>query len=269
MKIYHYTDLHGLKGILENKCLWATNYAFLNDSQEMHHGINCINNALNHINGEISEELIASLKQAVQFFKEVKSQHAYNISFCLSPDLLSMWRGYGDSQKVCLEFDSDALFGACDSSDRVIYNRPVIYTEENSTTKALDEIIQFFKRESVMKDVESGGFNGLFQVITLAHLLPPFFKVRHFEEEQEYRFVIYANNKYEDVKLRVNDKGVTPYIELKMHELSVYGGRLPLNSIKIGPGQDTEEIKKGIEFMLNLYDFKNVDVTLSKVPYKS
>ncbi len=29
MKIYHYTDLNGLKGIIESGSLWATHFSFL------------------------------------------------------------------------------------------------------------------------------------------------------------------------------------------------------------------------------------------------
>lgn len=34
--VYHYTTLSGLKGILESQSLYATNFAFLNDSREIH-----------------------------------------------------------------------------------------------------------------------------------------------------------------------------------------------------------------------------------------
>src|SRR5262245_4947739 len=33
-RIFHYTSSAGLYGILENNCLWATHFRFLNDSQE-------------------------------------------------------------------------------------------------------------------------------------------------------------------------------------------------------------------------------------------
>ncbi len=46
MKIYHYTDLNGLKGITESGSLWATHFSFLNDSNELIHGMNCLENAL-------------------------------------------------------------------------------------------------------------------------------------------------------------------------------------------------------------------------------
>ncbi|MCI1029622.1 DUF2971 domain-containing protein [Pantoea dispersa] len=269
LKIYHYTDLNGLKGILERKCFWATHYSFLNDSQEIEHGIRCINNTLDHINGELSAELVKTLRETVRFFKESSSKHAYNISFCLEPDLLSMWRGYGNTQKVSLEFDNFDLFSAADSTNKIIYDKKVIYTEENSTTDAMAEIIEFFKREHVLTALEKGGVDELLQAITFAQLLPPFFKNKHFSEEQEYRYVIYAENKLNDVKIRTSDKKVTPYLELKMHEKSTFAGCLPLKGVKIGPGQNSDELKKGIQFMLDVYGFKDVKITTSEVSYRS
>lgn len=49
MKIYHYTDLNGLKGIIESGSLWATHFSFLNDSNELTHGMNCLENALQYL----------------------------------------------------------------------------------------------------------------------------------------------------------------------------------------------------------------------------
>ena len=34
-ELFHYTNDHGLKGILESRCLWATHYTGLNDSTEV------------------------------------------------------------------------------------------------------------------------------------------------------------------------------------------------------------------------------------------
>lgn len=36
-ELFHYTDINGLKGILGTQTLWATHYAYLNDSQEIKH----------------------------------------------------------------------------------------------------------------------------------------------------------------------------------------------------------------------------------------
>ena len=34
-ELYHYTGIHGLKGIVESQTLWATHYKYLNDAEEI------------------------------------------------------------------------------------------------------------------------------------------------------------------------------------------------------------------------------------------
>jgi len=34
-RLYHYTTLQGVLGIIQSQCLWATHYKFLNDSSEI------------------------------------------------------------------------------------------------------------------------------------------------------------------------------------------------------------------------------------------
>jgi hypothetical protein len=40
--VYHYTTQVGFKGIIESRCIWATNVAFLNDYSEFQHGTQVI-----------------------------------------------------------------------------------------------------------------------------------------------------------------------------------------------------------------------------------
>ena len=36
-ELFHYTNAAGLAGIIKNQTLWATHYAYLNDSEEIKH----------------------------------------------------------------------------------------------------------------------------------------------------------------------------------------------------------------------------------------
>src|SRR3954465_10650215 len=40
--LYHYTTLEGFKSIIENGCLWGSNFAYLNDSTELLYGKNIV-----------------------------------------------------------------------------------------------------------------------------------------------------------------------------------------------------------------------------------
>lgn len=53
MAIFHYTDLFGLKGILDSNSLWATNIYFLNDKEESNHGCECFRNTIKIVDDNI------------------------------------------------------------------------------------------------------------------------------------------------------------------------------------------------------------------------
>ena len=65
MKIYHYTDLNGLLGIVGSNSLWATHFSFLNDSNELIHGMNCLENALHYLQDELTTSTLTFIKQAL------------------------------------------------------------------------------------------------------------------------------------------------------------------------------------------------------------
>jgi hypothetical protein len=44
--LYHYTDVHGSKGIIDSQALWATNIYYLNDSQEFDYAITVANGVI-------------------------------------------------------------------------------------------------------------------------------------------------------------------------------------------------------------------------------
>lgn len=47
--LYHYTDVRGLKGILEAGQIWFTDYRHLNDPSELTHGIDMARDVAQHI----------------------------------------------------------------------------------------------------------------------------------------------------------------------------------------------------------------------------
>ncbi|WP_338390799.1 DUF2971 domain-containing protein, partial [Citrobacter braakii] len=56
-----------------------------------------------------------------------RAAHVYNLSFCLEPDLLSQWRGYGSSQGVCLEFDDEELLASLELTQYQVFKNRVLY----------------------------------------------------------------------------------------------------------------------------------------------
>ncbi|RVK32186.1 hypothetical protein [Sinorhizobium meliloti] len=59
----HYTDLAGLKGIIENNELWLSHAAFLNDPQELEHGVDQTKKVLNNL---LDDEAVGATAKARQ-----------------------------------------------------------------------------------------------------------------------------------------------------------------------------------------------------------
>lgn len=268
-KIYHYTDLNGLKGIVENHCLWATNLYFLNDEEEMHHGFAAFENALNHLSEDLSEKSIKILRNMLAGHRLHQARHNYNISFCQHPDLLSQWRGYAATQGVCLEFDSEELENALDYRESQVLSRSVFYTSPDSTLEAKAEILTFLQKENIIERSKEKPLFEYASASRLVNMLTPFFKHDSFQEESEYRIVIQPNIKSAPIKLRVNQHGLIPYLEVKARQDNAFGGLLPLKNVKIGPCKNRAFMTQGIEFLLNYNGYKKTTLSYTDVPFRA
>lgn len=273
MAIYHYTDLNGLKGIIESEALWATNINFLNDKNEYIHGFECFRNTIEFLDDEINGVPVKHLlKQSMEYHVDIhkdpdnfKSKHVYSISFCREFDQLSQWRGYGNSQGVCLEFDEEELVKGIDSDGLSFLYNDVIYTSETSTVEVNDKIKNLF--ENIAQSTP-GAFDSFMSFIRLSSLVSsniPFFKNAGFSEEKEFRFVFSPLLKFPHIKFRVGAYGLIPYLEMKMRG----GEKLPIKRIIIGPSKDRDLLRTGIYMFLENNNHLGVPIDFSSVPYRS
>ncbi|EKD29046.1 MAG: hypothetical protein ACD_79C00102G0003 [uncultured bacterium] len=139
--LWHYTTLEGLKGILENQNIWATDYRFLNDSTELHTAkeifirnlipdikemilddcsVNKENENIVKTHGGIDNLSRLDAQNVLQVFYDVLNDRftTYLISFCSHTDdsefiqnngLLSQWRGYGKNGGFAILFNKEKL----------------------------------------------------------------------------------------------------------------------------------------------------------------
>ena len=146
-KLYHYTNISGLEGIIKSQTLWATHYRGLNDSsevqlmrpiiREMMNGI-CIealrklSNKNSIVRREIKKHggLVAFAKREAKTIIDIYYDLSFGtagragksyadpfvVCFCSHSDepeyvkengLLSQWRGYGAEGGVAIIFDME------------------------------------------------------------------------------------------------------------------------------------------------------------------
>lgn len=226
--IFHYTNSAGLLGILQTKCLFATDYRYLNDLSEG----SMIRDLILPIFEREIEEIIKVLVekellrgfyeglgsrgnrlQAEGFYKSLVNSFNQTtppcvLSFCrhskpktIEHGLLSQWRAYAGSVGFAIEFDETELLELLKvEHEKFVY--PVMksdyvrYTDygELFDPNAYDGVAKELTRRTFErfggKDVSAlTGRMDLDPVMFKFAETAPFLKHGAFEEEQEYRIV--------------------------------------------------------------------------------
>ena len=98
--LYHYCNAEGLKGIVENKCLWMSNVACMNDYMEHNWLLELARECLRL---RMRRSVLNLLDSPDQFYEELETlvfsqptSTPYVVSFSAGGDILSQWRAYSD-----------------------------------------------------------------------------------------------------------------------------------------------------------------------------
>jgi len=267
LNLFHYTNINGLKGILDSRSFWFTDTGFLNDPSELEYGQKLIIEKLkSHKEGKDTtfDELLDMLITDVEAFN-VYNYRAYITCFCQADNLLSQWRSYsnyGGGYNIGFEFKTDTIFSHKENLEEQahIILRKVIYdqTEQN---KIIDKYLQYIKnglnillKTDWAKQFPDEKF-GLLQVAQEAtNVLFDFLlcmKNKVFEEENEWRLikVIDPDRLGELLKYKTSDTTLIPYIETFVFDNVGDDKIMPISDIKFGPSLD----KKNTELVLKQY----------------
>jgi len=234
MRLFHYTDVYAVKSIVENGKMWLTDSRFLNDSQEMHDGVERIINYLEHQKKHFSHryeclELAAGyLAQDLGLGPYFKSERrpVYVCSFSEQRDLLSQWRAYGS---YAIEFESDEI---------PLPVKPCVYDADEKNTQAAHEALSAL--EIVASEMSDDGLCGAPSFEAVANLvsLAATFKDSSFSEEREVRLILgHDKDPMFDQRLKVQFRAksnyLIPYVEQE----------IPIKAIKaihVGPMRDQD-----------------------------
>lgn len=145
-KLYHYTSVANFLNIINNKCFWASDIQFMNDSKELELGIDVLKNYLGHadfkeriktklihslnshkiehkqiddsfINLRINDTSLMLKRNLLEFFNEYSINNKANIdviSFTSKEDDISQWMSYcPENQGISIEFNKESLNELC------------------------------------------------------------------------------------------------------------------------------------------------------------
>ena len=95
-RLYHYTRMAGLRGIVETSLFWASHAEYLSDASELGYATALIQEVVADEASRVASERIRSLAERPEVVDPLLiGLRPFVVCFCENRDLLSQWRGYG------------------------------------------------------------------------------------------------------------------------------------------------------------------------------
>jgi hypothetical protein len=230
----HYTTQGGLIGILKDKAMWATDAAYLNDSQEVVYAVNL---AKKYFRNRTPKDLRFEMEMR-NILEQTEGLAgrlpAYVASFSEEPDLLSQWRGYcseGPGFTLCVS--AGRMMTLAGTHDWQFFK--CIYDED-----AQVEILKKMLGEAVDDPAYAQSFPTQVAFGLLLLYLATAFKHPKFKEESEWRAVkrtggtpfVQPGAPVIPPKVRPGASTLTPYIPFP---LTVKDEPVELVALVVGP----------------------------------
>jgi len=284
--LWHYTDAHGLEGIVENQYFWATETRFLNDAAETTYGQDVFLTVLEELvrNREsrtrdlIAKAFFGAGRPASSFVDE--HSRTFVTCFCDDGDLLSQWRAYAGRDSVggyALEFcPPGALVNWAIAApiDPPVQLRKISYDpleQEREARRLIEPLLAVMGPhvydKSISNSCVAALVDGMVDFSSAA-------KHPSFAEEREWRFIYTVPKDLGmakptlPVKHRVSGGVFLPYVQLTvLAGVGTSYNRLPLRTINCGPSLHPARKKRGLEsYLSERTGYKGVNVTGSDSP---
>ena len=289
-KIYHYTNLSSLKGIVTQHSFWVTKSDFLNDKNEFRYAYK--------VTKKVCEKLVPNARNRALLQKMLKEKVAelntlvedqvmsgcYVLSFSKGYDRLLLWTEFAKSQGYCMEFDYGQLRSGIHKKMKM--DGYVIYNKKEQCKLVENTFLRILKRKDdgrhilrkkmfseteIVTEEEMEQFVNEFALCSFLYSM--FFKKECFQEEQEYRFVFWAFHEDSGMEMfpeltpihfRERAQTLIPYIEVSYANR---GGQNPIRAITVGPKNNSDLAVKGIQYFLRNEKI-NIPVYESKIPLR-
>jgi len=273
MQLGHYTNTQGLLGIYQSKTLRATNIKFLNDEQEFVHALDLIRKIIVEADPKKATDKIDELEQfkkdittKLTAINEYNSESIFTLSFSEKTDLLSQWRGYcPNNDGYCLVVETDNVMKEANEVFDECHFFKCVY-DIKTKSEQIKELLNSCWNEYLMSQNKDKVIEE-FRKKTL--LLASHFKHPSFEEEAEYRIVVFVHfMPDEKLKFRQGRFSIVPFIEICIGDLNL------IDRIIIGPTYRKDLAKRGLQCFLETtldeaFFMINTDIETSEIPYRS
>lgn len=265
--LFHYTNRKGLEGILDSKCLWATNYNCLNDRSEVVHLKSILKKTLDPRFSCLIDILYKAILEEnprppfICSFTTVEPEQSH-AELVFREGLLSQWRAYGRNGGFNICFDGEKIKSLLDKQREQkmglylksdMFLNSVFYDESDKWFCAhLQELkdwlsvnIETWLCDKGPREIDEQSVRPFSVGLQLFSRLMVLAKNPAFFEEREVRAVVlryddeYIRSKGQSVADNFNISGVhKPHIELFKDSGLVEA----IKVITVGPGQSQQAV---------------------------
>lgn len=283
--LYHYTHLQGLNGIMTSKVIFATEGRFLNDSSEIRYIKKIIDSACERVEDKVDDKLLNEIKWFNNEVKWLDDNHVFVLSLSEYRDSLILWGNYSKNdgyniglnpyELVKVFFSEVKNFKEIDPSKGEyvwLEHGKVIYDFDKQINTISDELIlldMLYKTlRQPFEDIADFSISFFYRM----SFYSAFFKDSGFSDEREYRIAI-TSNKYfscsEDGKggFRAVSGCLVPYLKVPINSINAVNIN-PIKEITVGPKNNLDIAKNGLELFLNEYGFSDVEIKKSLIPLR-
>ncbi|MDQ3563310.1 MAG: DUF2971 domain-containing protein [Pseudomonadota bacterium] len=272
--IYHYTTVDALQKIIESQSLWLTDYAYLNDSSEVQHGLQIAHEALRDFG---SDQVIAKIFANVVDSPIELLPRLCVACFSLDGDSLSQWRAYSrGSSGVAIGFELTQFFDGIGYPRQANLSR-VVYDDDLKRCmlrNCFSYFEQAWKLDAAADPRHIESYDNLlrgvfFELVVLC-------KDIGFQDERECRLVYHEDPglfsrlplKPAPKSFRVSGPMLVPYTTSAELDCITDPQQFPIGRVVVGPHPHMNVIAAGIREFLQFRGYEKVPVDISTIPFR-
>lgn len=268
--LYHYTKSNGITGIINNNCFFATKSDFLNDPNEFLYTKSIVEKVVFELaESEYKKQFLLDVMTGASFIKNSNDDEYFVLSFSSCRDSITMWSEFGSKTGYNIGMNSEEIISRIAEQNEIDMHGFVIYDESRQKELIANIIKDDIEKEigkefnQILLDKANGTNEENYEIACSvfrekASLYAMFFKNNAFKEEEEYRFV-FKKQSLTQVKFRVKDGFIIPYIEIWLSDKL-----LPIKEIMVAPENHIDLAKNGMEYMMKAKGY-DVPICLSDI----